>query len=100
MVKLAPVIRTFVPGLPNVGEKLNTVGSTMKLLPDVWADPAGAPTLMMPVTALVGTETRIAPLLSTLKSVANTPPNCTDNAPRKFVPVTTTLVPVRPVMGE
>src|SRR5260370_488118 len=53
-VKLAPVSRTLVPVLPNVGEKPNRVGSTRKLLPDVCAEPAGAPTRMMPVTAFVG----------------------------------------------
>ena len=63
-------------------------------------DPAGASTRIEPVRAPVETLTEIAPLLRTLKLLANAPPNRTAIAPRKFVPVTSTFVPVRPLPGE
>lgn len=67
---------------------------------EVGYDPAGAINIKTPVCAPAGTLTRTALLLRTLKSVAGVEPNSTDVVPRKFVPVTMTFVPERPVAGE
>jgi hypothetical protein len=62
--KFKPVSVTFVPTFPLVGEKLKSVGGTVKVL--LWTNPAGATSRIVPVTAFVGTMMLTALLLSTV----------------------------------
>ena len=97
--RFAPIIVTFVPGLPKNGEKLKIDGGTTKLLDEkVW--PPGLETLIGPVVALVGTVTVICVFESTKNDCAKAPLNFTKVAPIKFFPVITTFVPLRPTPGE
>src|SRR5947207_15581969 len=89
---------TLVCGAPNPGENPVIVGCTTKLLL-VKSDPAGVMTRMRPVVAATGTTASIARLLRTLKFVESRLLNRTALAPIKLVPVTITLVPVRPAAG-
>ena len=97
-MKLAPVIVTLVPTGPKPGENPKIVGWTTKLLV-VTAEAPGTISVNVPDCALVGTETRIALLLSTVKSGAGVVPKRIAVAPRKFVPVNVTFVPRRPAGG-
>jgi len=62
--------------------------------------PPGVVTATLPVFAPVGTVAVICVALSTLKTVAFTPPNVTLVAPRKPDPVITTCVPTGPLVGR
>ena len=100
-VKFVPVIVTFVPDCPLVGEKLVIVGAaalTVKLPADV-AFPCGVTIEILPVTAALGTVAITFVALTTEKIVAATPPIETEVAPFKFVPVTDIEVPTAPLVG-
>lgn len=99
-VKLEPVIVTWVPTRPLVGENDVTTGTgaTMKLSVLV-ALPAEFVTVIRPVVAPAGTTALIRVFDVTVK-VALTPLNDTELVPRKFVPSILTLVPTGPVVGE
>src|SRR5262249_14374290 len=100
-VKFVPVIVTFAPTSPLVGEKLLIVGAgnvTVKLFAEV-ALPRGVTAATFPVTALVGTVAVTLVALTTENVVAATPPIETEVAPVRFVPVTVMEVPVGPLAG-
>ena len=99
--KFVPVMVTPKPRPPEVAVNDVTVGTvavavTVKLVADV-AVPAGVTTVIRPVTAPVGTPTTIDVADTTLNAVVATPPNVTDVAPVKFVPVIVTPSPRPPV---
>ena len=56
-------------------------------------------TRIAPVTAPAGTVAVMLVLLTTLNVVADTPPNFTDVAPVKPVPVILTVEPTAPIVG-
>ena len=96
--RFAPVMVTFVPGLPKKAENPKIVGSTTKLLLEK-ACPPGAVTLINPVVAVAGSGAVICVLESTVNEEI-TLLNFTAVAPRKFFPVIITFVPKRPLPGE
>ena len=67
--------------------------------PDDVAAPPGVTTEIGPVVAPLGTEVEIW-LASVIENVATAPLNLTLVAPVKFVPVSVTLVPTWPLVGE
>jgi len=67
--------------------------------PDDVAVPPGVTTEIAPVVAPLGTEVEIW-LASVIENVAAVPLNFTLVAPAKFVPVSVTLVPTCPLVGE
>ena len=102
-VKAVPLMVTTVPTGPLVGVNEEIVGAaavTVKLVALV-AVPPGVVTVIVPVTAPVGTVavTRV-PAPFTENVAAATPPNFTDVAPPKFVPLIVTEVPTGPLVGE
>jgi hypothetical protein len=100
-VKFVPVIRTLVPTMPLVGEKLAIVGAaafTVKLFVEA-AVPAGVTITIFPVTAPAGTVSVTLVLLATEKVIAGIPPTATEVTPVKFVPLTATEVPTVPLVG-
>ena len=102
--KFAPVTVMLEPWAPKPGENPNIVGCTMNGAA-VLAKFAGATTRIRPLVAPTGTVTRTAPLLNTVKEAETdngplVPLNRTDVVPTKFVPVITTFVPARPLVGE
>ena len=97
-LKFAPDIVTLVPTGPKPGANPEIVGWTTKLLV-VTAEPAGAINVNVPDSTPAGTVARIALLLSTVKSLAKVVPNRIALVPKKFVPVSITFVPERPVKG-
>jgi len=100
--KFAPETVTTVPTAPDVGVKLETVGTagavTVKFVALV-AFPSGAATEIFPLVAPVGTVAVICVLESTVKVVAAVPLNETAVAPVKSPPWIVTLVPTRPEVG-
>jgi len=99
-VRFVPVITTLAPTAPLVGEKLVIVGAPMTVKdPALVAVPPGVVTLIGPVTAPDGTVAVICVDEFTVKDVADTPPNFTEVAPVRFVPVMTTLVPTDALVG-
>ena len=99
-VKAVPVIVTLAPIAPLVGEKLVMVGgdTTVKLLALV-AVPPGVVTLIVPPVAPVGTVALICVAELTV-NVAVVPLNFTAVAPVNAVPVSVTLAPTAPLVGE
>jgi len=99
-VNAVPVIVTLAPTSPLVGEKLVMVGgnTTVKLLALV-AVPPGVVTLIVPVVAPAGTVAVICVAELTV-NVAVVPLNFTAVAPVYAVPVTVTLAPTAPLLGE
>jgi hypothetical protein len=99
-VKAVPVIVTFVPTAPPVGEKLVMVGGgmTVKELALVPVPPAVV-TLIVPVVAPAGTVAVICVSEFTVNE-AVVPLNFTAVAPVNAVPVIVTLVPIAPLVGE
>src|SRR6476661_4387077 len=91
---------TTVPGPPAAGEKMVMVGAgiTVKLVAEVPLA-MGLVTVMGPVMAPAGTVTVIWVPEFTVKLVVLMPPNDTPLAPRKLVPVMTTVVPGEPLVG-
>src|SRR2546430_5057229 len=67
--------------------------------PDDVAVPPGVTTEIGPVVAPLGTEVEIW-LASVIENVAEVPFNFTLVVPVKFVPVSVTLVPTCPLLGE
>ena len=98
-VKLVPLIWTAVPTGPLAGLKLVIVGglTTVKLL-ELVAVPPGVVTRSGPVVAPEGTVAWITVAELTVY-VALTPPNVTDVAPVKLVPLIWTAVPTSPIAG-
>ena len=99
-VRLVPVIATLVPAVPDAGVKLVMVGDgcvTVKALGEV-ALPPGVVTRIEPVVAAAGTVVVICVALFTV-NVAAVPLKESAEAPVKFVPVITTLVPEVPLVG-
>ena len=99
-VKFVPVITTLLPTVPPVGENVVIVGGavTAKLTALV-AVPPGVVTASGPAVAPAGTVVVIWVAELTVK-VALTPLKLTRVAPEKLVPVTTTLAPTGPLVGE
>jgi hypothetical protein len=97
-VKFAPVITTFVPTGPAVGEKVVTRGLTAKLVALI-AVPAGVVTAMGPVVAPEGTEVVIF-VDELIVNVALVPLKVNDVAPVNPLPLTMTLAPMMPIVGE
>jgi len=100
-VKPVPWIVTEVPTGPLVGVKDVIVGAVVTVKSDALvAVPPGVVTVILPVTAPVGTVavTRV-PAPFTENVVAATPPNFTEVAPPKFVPLIVTEVPTGPLVG-
>src|SRR6266851_3998254 len=89
---------TEVPTTPEVGEKLEMAGVTLKLV-ELVAVPPGAVIAMGPVLAPLGTVVFTVVSLTTLK-VADVPLNLTEVAPVKPLPVMVTAVPTTPEVGE
>jgi hypothetical protein len=101
----ASAVTVIVPETvaPSVGEVIATVGgvvsvSTVKLLLLV-AVPPGVVTLIGPVVAPEGTVARISVADATVK-LALTPLKRTAEAPLKWLPVMSTIVPAGPLVGE
>ncbi len=61
--------------------------------------PLGVVTLIKPLLAPLGTAVKMLVLLRTWK-LAALPPNVTEEAPEKFLPLIVTAVPTRPLLGE
>ena len=61
--------------------------------------PLGVVTLISPLRAPLGTAVKMLVLLRTWK-LAALPPNVTEEAPEKFLPLIVTAVPTRPLLGE
>jgi hypothetical protein len=99
-VRFVPVMTTVVPAPPLVGVNEVTVGAgrTVKLAALVPV-PAGAVTEIGPVVAPAGTVAVIWVFELTVNAIAETPLNLTAVAPVRFVPVTTTDVPMPPLAG-
>lgn len=101
-VKFVPVTVTLFPAAPLVGEKLVIVGAgsvTEKLAAEL-AVPPGVTTEIFPLVAPAGTVAVICVAFTTENDVATVPLNDTDVAPVNPVPVTVTLVPAVPLVGE
>ena len=100
--RFVPLITTWVPTVPLVGEKDPIVGDplgvTVKLLALV-ADPLPFVTVIEPVVADDGTVAVIWLAEFTTK-LAFEPLKTTDVVPPKFVPEMVTLVPEGPLVGE
>src|SRR5207302_983770 len=102
--RFAPAIVTRVPAWPEVGEKEEIAGCgvggavTAKSLPLI-AVPPGVVTAMRPVAAFAGTVAEIWLAESTPK-LAGVLPKVTVVAPVKFVPVSVTVDPGGPDVGE
>ena len=101
-LKFVPVIVTFVPEGPLVGENVVIVGDpagvTVKSSALV-AVPVAVITEIRPVVAPGGTTAVMRDGESTVKLVVGTPLNLTVVVLSKFVPKITTAVPAGPVMG-
>ncbi|HEX7137805.1 MAG TPA: hypothetical protein VF219_08160, partial [Vicinamibacterales bacterium] len=98
-MKPVPVIVTLVPAVALVGEKLVIAGATMTVkVAALVAVPPGVVTDIFPVVAPAGTVAVVCVAELTVK-VALTPLNLSSVAPVKFVPVITTLAPMRPLVG-
>src|SRR6266567_1160927 len=89
---------TIVPGGPDAGLNLFTVGLTLKLA-GLQATPTGVVTEMGPVSAPFGTVAVILVSETTVKA-APTPLNRTTNAPVKARPVMLTDFPTLPDVGD
>ena len=98
-VKLVPVMVTLVPLLPEVGEKLVTVGGLPNTNPSIEVVPADVVTAILPVVP-VPTMAVILPAESTVKDLAAVPPNFTEVVPENPSPVILTEVPTVPIMGS
>lgn len=100
-VKLVPVIVTGVPTTPLVGLKLEIVGAgagfTVNEVAEVTVPP-GAVTEIVPELAPVGTEVLMC-WSSVTVNVAVVPPNLTNDAPVKPLPMIVTGVPMTPLVG-
>jgi hypothetical protein len=95
-----PVIVTELPAMPDVGDKLAMLGTTVKATPLL--DPPFTVTTTLPVVAAAGTATAIEVDFQ-LVGVAATPLNATVLAPcepPKPVPVTVTAVPTAPEVTD
>jgi hypothetical protein len=99
-VKFVPVIVTDAPTGPLVGVKLIIVGaaSTVKFVPEDPV-PTEVVTEILPVFDPAATVAVIWVALSTENVLAAWPPNLTELAPVKFVPVRMTTAPVFPEVG-
>jgi len=95
-VKLVPVMVTLVPAMPELGVNEVMVGAFTKVKPTKEAVPPGVITVTLPDVPLETTAV-ILVALTTVKEVADVPPNLTAVAPVKLVPV---MVTVRPVPDE
>ena len=100
--KLDPFIVIIDPSVPEVGDTKLMIGevavSTVKLLAEVPV-PEPLVTVIGPEVAVAGTTNckRVAP--SGVK-VAFTPFNLTEETPLKLAPLTSTVVPARPLAGS
>ena len=99
-IKLVPVIVTVVPDGPDPGVNEDIVGGNIivKLPTDV-EDPPKVVTLTVPVDVPCATTAVIVVELTTMKDAALVPPNVTEVAPVKLVPVIVTVDPIRPEFG-
>ena len=97
-LKPAPLIVTTVPEAPLAGVKLEMAGLVISKVPALVPIPPGVVTSIFPVVAPAGTEVVIC--VDELRvNVALVPLKLTSVAPRKFVPVRTTLLPALPLVG-
>src|SRR5260221_425830 len=90
---------TDVPTGPNPGVKLEIVGATTKFV-DENAEPATVTTRINPVFAPTGTWAVSCELFRMVKLLEATEPKYTADAPRRLVPLMTTLMFARPDKGE
>lgn len=97
LVKLRPVMTTFVPGKPCAGVKLLMLGAPRNRAAVV-AVPPGVVTLIGPEMMPAGTTAPIVVLLVT-KKVAAVPLKLTAVVFVKLFPVILTVVPVPPPIG-
>jgi hypothetical protein len=103
--KFVPVMKTFDPIVPLLGDTLVTDGAgaaTTVKLPLLVAAPLGVTTLISPVVALLGTVTVICVGEFTVnaKELAAWPLNVTAIAPVKLVPSRITVDPIVPLDGS
>lgn len=98
LVKLTPVMVTFVPGKPCVGAKLVTAGGAKKTDALV-AVPPGVVTLIVPVLIPAGTTAPMVVLFVTVNPAAGTPLKVTALALVKLLPLIRTMVPGPPPTG-
>src|SRR5436190_2587839 len=99
--KFAPVIVTLSPTAPRTGAIAAIAGApTTENVPALVAVPAGVVMPIGPVTAPGGTVTPICVVELTVKLGAFTPPKRTAVVPSRFAPVTVTVEPTAPVVGE
>src|SRR5436309_3466976 len=100
-VKFVPLMVTFAPTGPLVGEKLVMVGGgmTVKLVLLV-AVPADVVAIRGPVVAPAGTVAWITVVDVTVKVVALVPLKLTAVTPVKFVPLMVTFAPTGLLVGE
>jgi hypothetical protein len=96
-VNAVPVIVTLRPTLPLVGVKAVIVGCTLNTLP-LTPVPAGVVTLILPVSAPLGTVVVILVLETTVND-ADVPLNLTPFVPLKLLPMIVTGVPTAPAAG-
>jgi hypothetical protein len=94
--KLVPLIVTVMPGGPLGGENDVIFGNGLKL--GLVAEPVGVVTVILPVVASTGTVAVICVAELTVKPAFATS-KATAVAPRKLLPVSTTLVPAGPLLG-
>src|SRR5215471_14253290 len=81
-----------------MGFRQASYGVTVKLV-ELLAVPPAVVTLILPVTAPVGTVAVIFVSETTVNEVALTPPNVTFVAPLRLLPVMVTTVPTAPLVG-
>lgn len=101
-VKPVPLMVTTVPTGPLVGVNEVIDGAVVTVKSDALvAVPPGVVTVIFPVTAPLGTLAVIrVPAPFTENVAAATPPNFTEVAPAKPVPLIVTEVPTGPLVGE
>ena len=99
-VKLVPDITTLVKTGPDAGLNEETVGGWITLKLDVETPvPPGVDILIDPVKVPFATTAVIVVEFNTVKDSAAVPPNKTEVAPVKLLPVIVTVVPTGPEIG-
>lgn len=97
-IKLVPVINIVAPAAPKDGENEVIVGGETNVNPARPAVPEGVITVTVP-EAPVPTTAVMVFAFTTVKEVADVPPNLTPVAPVKFAPDMVTVVPAAAELG-
>jgi hypothetical protein len=97
-LKALPVMVTIVPGTPRAGWNPSIDGVTAKL-PALGTEPAGSPTVILPLVAPTGTTTRSEVAERIVTELAAVPLKLTLFTVARFAPVTVTAVPIGPAAG-